>query len=133
VCTGSLVLGAAGLLQGYKATSHWVARHVLTTLGASPVNSRVVTDRNRITGAGVTAGFDFGLNVVAQLRDPDYAKAVQSLAEYHPEPPFDAGSPERAPAETTKMLTEMFAPFVERAQSAARDAAARMSQQSAPK
>ena len=128
VCTGSLLLGAAGLLQGYKATSHWVAREVLATLGAEPVNARVVTDRNRITGAGVTAGFDFGLNMAAQLRDVNYAKAVQLLAEYHPEPPFDAGTPERAPAETTRILTEMFAPFVEKAQAAARQAALSLSQ-----
>lgn len=124
VCTGSLVIGAAGLLRGYKATSHWVARDVLKALGAEPVDARVVVDRNRITGGGVTAGLDFGLSLVAQLRDADYAKALQLLAEYQPAPPFDAGTPERAGPAVSGVLTEMFAPFVEEARRAA-DAATR--------
>ncbi len=77
VCTGSLVLGAAGLLVGYRATSHWSVCEVLETLGAIPTRGRVVTDRNRITGGGVTAGLDFGLELVARLRGPLYAQAVQ--------------------------------------------------------
>lgn len=125
VCTGSLLLGAAGLLQGYRATSHWVAREVLAAFGATPVNARVVIDRNRVTGAGVTAGVDFGLAIAAQLRGDGYARSVQLLAEYQPEPPFDAGAPERAPAETTKMLSEMFAPFVAQAREAAAQLAKR--------
>lgn len=133
VCTGSLILGAAGLLQGYRATCHWVARDVLASLGATPVNARVVTDRNRITGAGVTSGFDFGLNLVSQLRDPDYAKAVQLLAEYHPEPMFDAGTPERAPEDTTKTLRDMFAPFLKNARAAAEEAAVRLARTGATK
>lgn len=112
VCTGALVLGAAGLLTGYKATTHWVARDVLKAFGAEPVDARVVTDRNRITGGGVTAGLDFGLSLVAHLRDADYAKALQLLAEYQPAPPFDAGTPERAGAATVGMMRAMFAPFV---------------------
>ena len=126
VCTGSLVLGAAGLLRGYKATSHWAAREVLRELGAEPVNARVVTDRNRITGGGVTAGLDFGLTIVAQLRDPDYARGVQLLAEYQPAPPFDAGTPERADAASVAMMTEMFAPFLSSARTAAADAMRRL-------
>jgi putative intracellular protease/amidase len=120
VCTGSLVLGAAGLLKGYKATSHWVARDMLREFGAEPVNARVVVDRNRITGAGVTAGLDFGLSIVAQLRDDDYARSLQLLAEYHPEPPFDAGTPERAGSETARMISEMFVPFLEKVRNAAK-------------
>lgn len=119
VCTGSLLLGAAGLLKGYKATSHWVARDLLKEFGAEPVDSRVVTDRNRITGAGVTAGLDFGLGLTASLRDADYAKAVQLLAEYHPEPPFNAGTPALAGEAATKMMGDMFVPFATQARAIA--------------
>ncbi|MGE3914237.1 MAG: DJ-1/PfpI family protein [Hyphomicrobiaceae bacterium] len=119
VCTGSLVLGAAGLLRGYKATSHWATRDLLPIFGAEPVNAHVVTDRNRITGAGVTAGLDMGLSFLAMQRDADYARAVQLIAEYHPEPPFDAGTPERAGAKATAMMTTMFEPFVAEAKNAA--------------
>ena len=126
VCTGSLVLGAAGLLTGYKATSHWVTRDVLTGFGAEPVNARVVIDRNRITGGGVTAGLDFGLTLVSKLRDPEYAKALQLLAEYQPTPPFDSGTPERASSATTKMLAGMFEPFIVAARQAAETAVQRL-------
>ena len=113
VCTGSLLLGVAGLLKGYKATSHWAARGLLREFGADPVDKRVVVDRNRITGAGVTAGIDFGLSLVASLRDADYAKSMQLLAEYQPEPPFDSGTPERAGAAATAMMSDMFTSFVD--------------------
>jgi cyclohexyl-isocyanide hydratase len=96
VCSGSLLLGAAGLLKGYKATSHWAARELLSGFGAEPVDARVVVDRNRITGGGVTAGIDFGLVVLAKLRGEDAAKLTQLAMEYDPEPPFDAGSPKSA-------------------------------------
>lgn len=96
VCTGSLMLGAAGLLDGYKATSHWAARGLLELFGAEPVDARVVIDRNRITGGGVTAGIDFGLTLLAQLYGEDTARVTQLLMEYDPAPPFDAGSPARA-------------------------------------
>lgn len=112
VCTGSLVLGAAGLLAGYKATSHWVTRHLLSEFGAEPVDRRVVIDRNRITGAGVTAGLDMGLYMLGQLRDPLYAQSVQLLAEYAPEPPYDAGTPATAPAEAREMMAGMFTGLV---------------------
>lgn len=111
VCTGSLLLGAAGLLRGYKATSHWVTRDILKELGAEPVDARVVRDRNRITGAGVTAGLDFGLSIVATLRDQRYAEALQLLAEYDPQPPFDSGTPEKASRENLDMYEAMFAEF----------------------
>lgn len=108
VCTGSLVLATAGLLKGYKATSHWITRDLLSHGGATPVDARVVRDRNRITGAGVSAGLDLGLTLVELLRDKLYAQSMQLLAEYAPEPPFDAGTPRTAPPEATAMLMDMF-------------------------
>lgn len=111
VCTGSLVLGAAGLLKGFKATSHWVARPLLTDVGATPVDARVVIDRNRITGAGVSAGLDLGLTIVGMLRDRPYAETLQLLAEYAPEPPFNAGTPHTAPPMAKAMLEDMFKDF----------------------
>lgn len=96
VCSGSLLLGAAGLLKGYKATSHWAARAGLSAYGAEPVDARVVVDRNRISGGGVTAGIDFGLVVLAKLRGEDAAKLTQLAMEYDPEPPFNAGNPKSA-------------------------------------
>ena len=109
VCTGSLILGAAGLLNGYKATSHWATHDVLKELGAIPTKGRVVSDRNRITGGGVTAGIDFGLQIAANLRNQDYAEAIQLYLEYDPAPPFNAGSPEKAPAIVNQFLNDMFA------------------------
>lgn len=109
VCTGSLILGAAGLLKGYKATSYWSTRNALKELGAIPTQGRVVIDRNRITGGGVTAGLDFGLKLVALLTNETYAKAVQLYLEYDPQPPFNAGSPETAPPVAKQFLEEMFA------------------------
>lgn len=119
VCTGSLVLGAAGLLKGYKATSHWVARDLLPIFGAEAVDARVVTDRNRITGAGVTAGIDFGLQLVATLRDKQYAECLQLLAEYAPEPGFNAGTPATSPKVNTEMMSAMFVDFIAKAKAAA--------------
>lgn len=96
VCSGSLILGAAGLLRGYRAATHWTGREVLPLFGAENVNERVVVDRNRITGGGVTAGLDFGLVVLAQLFGEDGARFAQLAMEYDPKPPYDAGSPEAA-------------------------------------
>jgi cyclohexyl-isocyanide hydratase len=96
VCTGSLILGAAGLLRGYRATSHWAWRDDLELFGAEPVRQRVAFDRNRVTGGGVTAGIDFALALVAKIAGEDYAKAVQLGLEYDPHPPFDCGTPEKA-------------------------------------
>lgn len=123
VCTGSLVLGAAGLLKGYKATSHWATHDVLGELGAIPTKGRVVVDRNRITGGGVTAGIDFGLTLAALLRSEDYAKAIQLYLEYDPAPPFDSGSPEKAPAVVNQFLGDMFAGMRDTAFATARRAA----------
>lgn len=104
VCTGSLILGAAGLLKGFQATSHWLVREQLTLFGATPVDQRVVMDRNRITGAGVTAGLDFGLSLVQQLRGQGYAEGVQLMSEYAPRPPLNAGCEQSAPPEIAALL-----------------------------
>ncbi len=118
VCTGSLLLGAAGLLRGYQATTHWATQALLDEAGATPVQSRVVHDRNRITGGGVSAGLDLGLAIVGMLRDTAYAQAVQLLAEYAPAPPFDAGSPGTAPPAVTAMVADMFKDFGPQARAA---------------
>jgi cyclohexyl-isocyanide hydratase len=97
VCTGSLVLGAAGLLKGKKATTHWASHHLLAGLDAIPVCERVVKDGNLITGGGVTAGIDFGLALLAELIGEEEAQAIQLEMEYAPAPPFNSGSPDTAP------------------------------------
>jgi cyclohexyl-isocyanide hydratase len=104
VCTGSLVLGAAGLLKGKRATCHWAAIEHLRPLGAIPVSERVVMDGNVITGAGVASGIDFALAVAAILEGEEVAKQIQLQIEYDPSPPFDSGSTETASAETVALL-----------------------------
>ncbi|TXL72118.1 DJ-1/PfpI family protein [Vineibacter terrae] len=124
VCTGSLVLGAAGLLQGKRAATHWMSMDMLKAFGAIPVPERVVVDGNTITGGGVTAGIDFGLTVAAQVAGPEAAKAIQLGIEYDPQPPFDAGSPTGAGAALTEMVTQAAASRqAERAAAVARAAA----------
>ncbi|MBI1915268.1 MAG: DJ-1/PfpI family protein [Planctomycetes bacterium] len=117
-------MGAAGLLKGYKATSHWGARDILQMLGTEPVDQRVVWDRNRVTGAGVTAGIDFGLSLAARLKDDNYAKAVQLMLEYEPVPPFKAGSPASAGPKLTNLMRVMSIPFLKSARAAAEKAKA---------
>jgi putative intracellular protease/amidase len=97
VCTGSLVLGAAGLLQGKRAACHWAARDLLPMLGAIPDAGRVVRDGNVMTGGGVTAGIDFALTLAAEVAGRDVAEAIQLTLEYAPVPPFASGSPDQAP------------------------------------
>jgi len=106
VCTGSLVLGAAGLLKGRKATTHWYAHDFLERFGAIPVHGRVVRDGNLITAGGVTAGIDFGLAVVAELVGQAQAEAIQLGLEYAPAPPFNAGTPDEAPAAIVAAVRE---------------------------
>lgn len=122
VCTGSLVLGAAGLLKGYRATSHWVVRDsVLPLVGATPVNARYVKDRNRITGGGVTSGIDFGLRLVAEFRGEAEARHIQLMGEYDPDPPFNSGSPNTALPETVAAVRQMASGLVEGTTKAARE------------
>ncbi|WP_202049602.1 DJ-1/PfpI family protein [Sphingomonas sp. So64.6b] len=124
-CTGSLILGAAGLLRGYKATSHWSVRdEPLALMGAIPTHQRVVVDRNRITGGGVTAGIDFGLTLAALLRGKESAQTIQLVIEYAPAPPFNAGTPETAPKSIYDALVSRRADPVERARQKAARAAA---------
>ncbi|MBB4631079.1 DJ-1/PfpI family protein [Sphingosinicella soli] len=125
VCTGSLVLGAAGLLRGYKATSLWNVRDLLPLMGATLEKKRVVHDRNRLTGGGVTAGIDFGLTLCALLNGEDNAKLIQLIIEYAPEPPFNAGEPETAPPEIVERLLKARAGVTEQAATIAKARAAR--------
>lgn len=111
VCTGSILLGKAGLLMGKKATSHWVTLELLTKFGAMPVKERVVWDGNIVTGGGVTAGIDYGLEIVAALRGRKYAETLQLLGEYDPHPMFDVGSPDKADPAVRKVLNDMFEPL----------------------
>lgn len=127
VCTGSLVLGAAGLLQGYRATSHWSALDQLSLLGATPVAERVVRDRNRITGAGVTSGIDFALNVVADHYGAEVAQGIQFQMEYDPEPPFATGSPRSAPPEFVEAARKRVESFTRQRREVTERAAARLS------
>jgi len=122
VCSGSLVLGAAGLLRGYKATSHWAVREALPLLGATVATGRVVEDRNRITAGGVTAGIDFGLTLVAKLRGEDYARAVELMLEYDPHPPFNSGTPTEAREDTSRFATRFYEPLLKSARAAAETA-----------
>jgi cyclohexyl-isocyanide hydratase len=126
VCTGSLVLGAAGLIKGYRSACHWAWREMLSDFGAIPVAERVVRDRNRISGGGVTAGIDFGLTVAAELAGEDVAKSIQLILEYDPLPPFDSGSPEKADPERVQRLRERLAPMLESRRKANAEAAARI-------
>lgn len=132
VCTGSLLLGAAGLLRGYRATTHWMAMDDLSALGANAAHERVVCDRNRITGAGVTAGIDLALTVIARVWGDPVARAVQLALEYDPQPPFAAGSPRTALPQEVQELKDRARPFIERRLAASRAAAARLSSLSAP-
>lgn len=104
VCTGSLILAAAGLLDGVRATSHWLAMSELEALGARPTSERVVFEGKIVTAAGVSAGIDMALTLVDRIAGPQVAQAIQLGIEYDPQPPFDAGSPEKAPAEIVALL-----------------------------
>jgi cyclohexyl-isocyanide hydratase len=126
VCTGSLVLGAAGLLKGYRAATHWSARDHLAAFGAIASNERVCVDRNRITGGGVTAGIDFALTLVSHLIDRKTAEAIQLRLEYNPAPPFNSGSPDTAPSDVLALVNERVALAKTRRADAIARAAARL-------
>ncbi len=124
VCTGALVLGAAGLLRGYRAATHWASMQFLEAFGATPVRTRVCVDRNRITGGGVTAGIDFGLTLAAEIAGETTAQAIQLYMEYDPAPPFEAGSPATAPASVLEAFRSASEGMIkERAESVTRAAA----------
>ena len=110
VCTGAFVLGAAGLLRGKRATTHWAYHHLLPRVGAIPVQERVVRDGNTFTGGGVTAGVDFAFVVLNEIAGPVVAQTVQLGIEYDPKPPFAGGSPARAPAEIKAAADQRYAP-----------------------
>lgn len=120
VCTGSMLLGKAGLLKGKRATSHWVTRPLLPRVGATPVDARVVSDGNVVTGAGVSAGLDFALAIVARLRGAPYAQALMLQAEYHPEPPLAGGTLATTPSAIATAMDDMFAAVKEGFSTAAR-------------
>lgn len=106
VCTGSIILAACGLLNGFRATTHWLSLNFLEKFGISTENSRIVIDRNRITGAGVTSGIDFALMLASQLFGEEAAKEIQLMIEYNPQPPFTAGHPDLAPTSLVKKVVE---------------------------
>ena len=126
VCTGSLALGAAGLLRGKRAACHWASRELLTAFGAIPDPGRVVRDGNVVTGGGVTAGIDFALTLVAEVAGPEVAQAIQLSIEYAPAPPFEAGSPETAPPEILARATQRYSAGAAQRRAAVEDAAARL-------
>lgn len=127
VCTGSLLLAAAGLLDGKRAACHWAFRPLLAELGIQTEAARVVRDGNVITGGGVTAGIDFALAVVAEIRGREAAEAIQLMIEYDPHPPFTTGTPERAPATLVAQVRERAAGFMQEREDAVSRAAAALS------
>ncbi|WP_413733777.1 DJ-1/PfpI family protein [Sodalis sp. RH21] len=126
VCTGALLCGAAGLLRGKRATTHWASFHLLPYFGAIPVNERVVVDGNWIFAAGVTAGIDGALRLAAELRGDDEAKAIQLHMVYAPQPPFDSGTPETAPAAILAQARASLADITGQREATARRVAAKL-------
>lgn len=127
VCNGALLLGAAGLIDGYKSTCHWLWRHALPQFGAQPVDDRVVHDRNRFSGAGVTSGIDFAFTLATELAGEEVARMIQLGLEYDPQPPLDSGSPEKAGAERVARARAAQGPWVQNAEDRIAEAARRLS------
>jgi cyclohexyl-isocyanide hydratase len=126
VCTGALICGAAGLLQGRRATTHWASFHLLPYFGAIPVNERVVVDGNWVFAAGVTAGIDGALRLVAELRGDEAAQAIQLYMVYAPEPPFNSGTPETAPPAILAQARQAVAGITAQREETAKRVAARL-------
>ena len=132
VCTGSLILGAAGLLEGKRAACHWAWREMLAPFGAIADPHRVVRDGNIISGGGVTAGIDFALTLAEELAGPSVAQAIQLSLEYAPAPPFDAGTPETAPSDVLERVNAANAPFMPERHAAVLRAAKRLRESARP-
>jgi len=130
VCNGSVLLGAAGLLEGYESACHWLWREYLPRFGAKPVAARVVRDRNRLTGGGVTSGIDFAFVLARELAGEDATKLIQLVLEYDPKPPFDFGSPEKAGAELVERARQTQLHRMQGAEAEIQRAASRLSSES---
>ena len=132
VCSGALVLGAAGLLAGYRAATHWASMEFLPQFGATPVNTRVCIDGNRITGGGVTAGIDFGLFLAAEIAGQPAAERLHLYMEYNPDPPFQAGHPDTAAPEIVQAFRDIGQAMMDQRREAVARAAAKLAGMTAP-